>query len=601
MFQSKKKYYKAVAAVLLSASLLTGCSSSDSETTSSGIYVETQKAGYGTLEVTGTYIGTVAPNNSVNVTPLVSGTVTEVNVKVGDTVKEGDVLCQFDDTAADLQVESAQSSVDSAEASKDAAEEQIDSATSQSQSSIDTLYDTLSSYQKSLSSAKEQLEDLKTARKKLKTAMNQAQTAAEAAKQTYKSAQTLYVNYQTFLSANPDCQTTAGLTAAATAVTTDEEGNVDATAAEKASTATALMSSLSSAGVTVEYLSDSGLTSLKETADDAETAYSTASTNYEQTVSSIATVKSSIETLNSQIDATKSSISSAEDALSSSSTSTDVYDAQIAAAEIGVDSAEYQKSLYTVTAPIDGVVEAVNVSENELASTGYTAFTISSEDSMLVTFYVTEEVKDFLQIGNSVEVDNNGTTYRGSVSSIGTAVDSTKGLFKVEAQIYFNENNAMSSGISVSLSVVTSEAANSIIIPYDAVYYDDNQSYVYYVDDGVAVRKDITTGLYNDDSIVVTSGLDVGEEVITTSASGLKDGALIATPDGSDDTDENEKDAITDDVDENDSADDVSDNNASDSDNADENDSGDGDADENTSEDDDSENDKQDTDEEAEE
>ena len=45
---------------------------------------------------------------------------------------------------------------------------------------------------------------------------------------------------------------------------------------------------------------------------------------------------------------------------------------------------------------------------------------------------------------------------------------------------------------------------------------------------GKAVRKDITTGLFNDDTIAVESGLNAGDEVITTWASGLKEGAKIA-------------------------------------------------------------------------
>ena len=62
------------------------------------------------------YIGTVSPEQQVYVTPLVSGTVTQVNYAVGDTVQEGDVLFKIDDEAAQLQVSSAKAAYSQAQA-----------------------------------------------------------------------------------------------------------------------------------------------------------------------------------------------------------------------------------------------------------------------------------------------------------------------------------------------------------------------------------------------------------------------------------------------------------------------------------------------------
>ena len=45
---------------------------------------------------------------------------------------------------------------------------------------------------------------------------------------------------------------------------------------------------------------------------------------------------------------------------------------------------------------------------------------------------------------------------------------------------------------------------------------------------------DVTTGLYNEDTIAIESGLQEGDEVITSWASGLKNGAEIAQEDNAD-------------------------------------------------------------------
>ena len=122
----------AMMTLLVAAASFAGCSRQTQESGLQLTRVETQAAARGTLQITGTYIGTVAPHNSVDVTPLVSGTVLKVNVQVGDKVKAGDVLCQFDDKAASLQLQSAQDAVNSAQAGKDAAEDQTNHQYSQS-------------------------------------------------------------------------------------------------------------------------------------------------------------------------------------------------------------------------------------------------------------------------------------------------------------------------------------------------------------------------------------------------------------------------------------------------------------------------------------
>ena len=63
----------------------------------SKVSVEVENPQMGELTSDTTYIGTVEPQQQVYVMPKLSGTVTQVNYKVGDTVKEGDVLFKIDE------------------------------------------------------------------------------------------------------------------------------------------------------------------------------------------------------------------------------------------------------------------------------------------------------------------------------------------------------------------------------------------------------------------------------------------------------------------------------------------------------------------------
>ena len=552
----------AMAALLIAAASFAGCSKKTEETKMQLTRVETQTAARGTLEITGTYIGTVAPHNSVNVTPLVAGTVKKVNVKVGDKVKAGDVLCQFDDKAAQLQLQSAQDAVNSARAGKEAAEDQINAAKKQAEASITSMEGQLETLYAQKEASEEQLEQLEDSLDDLQKAMDAAQEGYAAAKKIYDSANALYIQYQAFLSANPDCATTAGLMAASVPIPptvptkiempasdsalggatsepetkdsgTDnaaETAQADQAAVEKQQAAAMLVAALNEIPLTVEYLTEAGLNTLKDQAEQAQSASAAASSGFAQTNASITQLKNAIAQLEAQIQALEDNIDAAEDAKDAAG-GTDAYDAQIKAAQTGVESAQYQKDLYTVTAPIDGVIESVNVTANEISAQGYPAFTISDKEAMEVSFYVPEEVRDYLRPGDQIHVETPSGDVKGRISLIGTAVDPQKGLFKVTAEITTVTDKSLLSNTSVSLSLVTNSVKDQILIPFDAVYYDNDQAYVFVAEKGTegdrAVRRDVTAGAYNNEMIAILEGLSDGDQVITTWGAGLKDGAPI--------------------------------------------------------------------------
>ena len=286
----------------------------------------------------------------------------------------------------------------------------------------------------------------------------------------------------------------------------------------------------------MEYISETGLKILSENVDEAKTLFTNASSGSGQMDSSIATLESTVDQLQAQVDVARANIRASKKAVEAASAGTSVYDAQIRAAETGVESARYQQSLYTIVSPISGVVETVNVSKDEMAPQGVPAFTISEKKTMEASFYVTEDVKNYLKVGDPVrtEVDEDGNYSPGKIIGIDTAVDPQRGLFKVKAEIYPANRSDYSSGTSVNLLVVSNSAQNQILIPYDAVYYENGQAYVFVIKNGVAVRKNVETGIYDANKIVITDGLSPGNRVVTSWASGLKDGAEVEIVDSSD-------------------------------------------------------------------
>ena len=226
-----------------------------------------------------------------------------------------------------------------------------------------------------------------------------------------------------------------------------------------------------------------------------------------------------------EVDQAYQALLSAQAGLDAARASLNSAQAGIQSAQVGVESAQYQLSLYNLTSPISGVVEAVNVTENNFTASGTAAFVISNGSNKTVTFYVTDSVRQTLTPGQAVTVNYNGQTYEGAVTEIGGVVDAQVGQFQVKAVI--DGAQARPDGLSVELTTTAHRTAGAVLVPSDAMFFEDGVAYVYVVQDGKAVRTDVTIGLYTADQIAVTAGLTPGNEVITTWSSSLRDGVDV--------------------------------------------------------------------------
>lgn len=216
-------------------------------------------------------------------------------------------------------------------------------------------------------------------------------------------------------------------------------------------------------------------------------------------------------------------------ALSVDSAAASVNAAQVSmeGAQVAIDSAEYQLDMYTLTAPISGVIESVNVNAHDYASPGNPAFVISNKDTMMITFYVSEGIRNTLYVGQKVQADRNGKLYNAAITEIGSMIEQTTGLFAVKACVNAPDESLLT-GSSVKVIADTYSQDNALLIPYDAVYYDDSQPYVYVAVNNIVERRDIETGIFDENTITVLSGLTVEDQLIVSWSANLRDGAEIS-------------------------------------------------------------------------
>lgn len=532
-----KKNSKRAAAALCSCTLLAaglaGCSgNTQEELMDITVTVEVQNVTRGSIELQGTYVGSVSAGESVNVIPLVQGAnVDSVNVAVGSEVKEGQVLAELDSTSADLSAESAQAAYNSALASAQSAlGGQWNTSIYSAERGIDQLNETIDNLNDQIDDLEDTKDDAKKARDAAKAYCESLTGAAQSLAALSEKISIEVTEQNQELSPVKDAQKNIGDTI---------ETKLGETSISDLSVIANLKNGSGMDDTTrknvialAEYAKkDSDLKNLtQENIEKAAEAYQTAESSYQ---SAKQTIDSSIDQLETQRDSYETQRDTAEGTLDITQSQTyqdtvNSLQAALAQAQVGLDSAAYQQSLYTLTSPIDGVVESVGLVKDSLASASSIAFTISNKDTMTVTFYVAEDVRDELADGQAVTVSRGSNTYSGVVTEIGNSVDLTKGLFKVKATIY--DMPELASGVTASITTTCHRAANVVTIPCDAVYYENGDAYVFVARDGVAVKTPVETGIYNDTDIAVTSGLLEGQQVITSWSANLMDGAQITIP-----------------------------------------------------------------------
>jgi RND family efflux transporter MFP subunit len=197
-------------------------------------------------------------------------------------------------------------------------------------------------------------------------------------------------------------------------------------------------------------------------------------------------------------------------------------------AQLGVDSAKLALSYYDVTAPISGKIISKAVDVNGFATSSQPAYIIANDETMTVTFHVSESVKNTLTAGAELIVERNGKEFKGAVTEVGNAVNQQTGLFQIKGTVYAN-GEQLPSGVSVKIFAETYKAEQAIIIQYDAVYYENEGAYVYLMKDGKAVKTYVETGIFDDEDIEITSGIVKGDMVITSWSPRLIDGADVET------------------------------------------------------------------------
>ncbi|MCI8430603.1 MAG: efflux RND transporter periplasmic adaptor subunit [Lachnospiraceae bacterium] len=499
---SKKVTALGLALVLGMSAAACGSTKEEAEEPES-VAVEVQTPRVGSLTLDSAYIGTVMPQEQVYVIPKTSGTVTETFFEVGDQVQAGDVLFKIDDEAAQLQMANARAAYETAQAGVTAQNGGArDLQNYQTEEQIRQLRESLYDTDDQIDEMQDKLGDLRDQGGELSKQREMAQMQLEIAENDYYSAkdglEKDIAQKMAEIKQAEENQIGEDAISKLKKELTDLENNLGM----KISTLNAARQGVSSIDALLSGI-DATKTQIKSGIDQAENGQDTIRDNLAMAEQAYAI--------------TQGEIYPQSDAVSA---------AQLQQAAVGIDSAQMQLDFCTVTAPISGIVESVSVEKNGMAAAGNPAYIISNKESMTVTFFVAEKAKNVLNVGDQITVERNESVYEGTITEIGTMANAQTKLFQVKASIAGAGvgEQALPNGVSVKVYATTQKEDSKLIIPYDSVYFSAGDAYVYCVENGQVIRKEVTTGLMSDTEVVIEEGLTEDSQVVSNWSSKLRNG-----------------------------------------------------------------------------
>lgn len=455
-----------------------------------------------------------------------AGKALQVNVEVGDTVAEGDVLCVFDSTDLEKDYEKsrlqAEQSEKSAQISLDSAQNSYNTGVIAQEQAVRAAKQNLEAMQDALTTAEEQyndaLEDYNSGKLELTLQVDAEYTQAQYA---YTSAKK--VSNDLYLAMREKEHAAE-----------NEPDNAEAQQEYAAARA--------------EYEAAQVQT------DNAKAAFDAAREVYENKDTQ---VESLLDDYREAVTDAQENVSDAEVALQEAEEqrelalhgySNSVSSAQIAAdqtvTEMNLADAQENIDKCTVTAPAAGTVTAVYVNEGESNASGSLLFVIENLDELEIVTSVREYDIASLAVGMPAEIKTDATgdtVYSGQVKDIaitaqkdayGNTVSSSNAEFDVTLSVDPGEGGLLV-GMNGRATITTDSTEGVLAVLYSSLGYDeDGAPYVMAArpqDDGTLVveKVPVETGVETDFEVEVISDALAEGDLILDDPTAVAEGTIL--------------------------------------------------------------------------
>ena len=203
-------------------------------------------------------------------------------------------------------------------------------------------------------------------------------------------------------------------------------------------------------------------------------------------------------------------------------------EAQIQQANEVVRQAEAVLQSTRITAPISGIVTQLDVSAGQTAIPNQPLAIIAHLAEVDATFSVNSFQVARLSPGMSATLEVAGINEQitSEVSIVSPVVNSQTNSFPVQIPVN-NDSLQLKGGMRVTAFIDLETIKEALVIPTDAILYEDGKPYTFIVEGTTVRRQPLELGTRDGNIIEILSGLSDQDQVVTSGKERLTDGAAI--------------------------------------------------------------------------
>ena len=213
-------------------------------------------------------------------------------------------------------------------------------------------------------------------------------------------------------------------------------------------------------------------------------------------------------------------------------------DAELKVRHAKVAGLQAQIAKKTITAPFDGRLGVRKIDLGQYVQPGLMVVNLQDLSLMLCDFTVSQKDLALVSVGQTVRMSTDawpGAVFEGQVAAIEPLVDAKTGMVSVQAR-FPNAEGRLRPGMFARIEIERPMGAPVVTVPASAVAYNLHGDAVFVVKDEAgadgkivskAERVVISVGERKDGLVVIKSGVEAGDIVVTSGQVKLEQGSRV--------------------------------------------------------------------------
>ncbi len=185
-----------------------------------------------------------------------------------------------------------------------------------------------------------------------------------------------------------------------------------------------------------------------------------------------------------------------------------------------------------IRAPFSGRIGLRHISPGQIISPETRITTLQQLDPLQVDFSVPERYQTQLQLGVPLTIRVTGIreTFPGTVVARDPVVNPDTRTITLRGKVP-NKDGLLYPGNFAIVELSLAQRLDTIMVPAISVLRSLSGTSVFVVEEGIAKRRDVGTGLRTKDTVEIIQGLDPGEQVIVRGVEAVRDGQEVRVMD----------------------------------------------------------------------